>query len=306
MTTAIDLRPEHDETDNQGPNPACGYYALANALNCIVQRAKAPITRISPSYLWWFGREAMGMAGQSVGATFDSLKAALEHGFVTAEQWPDAQTSTRPTVAPIGNGQLVRTRTPSIDGITRLLGLGVPLIALIDLYAPFFTLRGNWRTHQWTPTGQPHGMHYVVIVGIDHQAGMLLIENSWGNTWGDGGFGGIPFDVLPKINQGIQHINWINPALPFVPAVPQDPAAPFGPMSLEALEFVQGSKAYFRQQFANTLEEDGLEAVIKEAAAMGMTDKHLEWLFDLPRFAIRQHAVGNPSLAWGTLRWEQP
>jgi C1A family cysteine protease len=40
------------------------------------------------------------------------------------------------------------------------------------------------------------GGHAVLAVGYDHPRRLLIVRNSWGRTWGDGGYGYLPYAFL--------------------------------------------------------------------------------------------------------------
>jgi len=48
-------------------------------------------------------------------------------------------------------------------------------------------------------SGQSSGGHALVIVGYDDQRGGFKVINSWGTTWGDGGFGWISYSAFRQI-----------------------------------------------------------------------------------------------------------
>ncbi len=45
-------------------------------------------------------------------------------------------------------------------------------------------------------TEEQIGGHVVLAVGYDDAARQLLIRNSWGPDWGDGGYGTMPYDYV--------------------------------------------------------------------------------------------------------------
>jgi hypothetical protein len=57
----------------------------------------------------------------------------------------------------------------------------------------------KWDYHSWDTTGEVLGSHEVLIVGYNDKTGRFLAQNSWGPRWADGGFFGIPYDMIGKI-----------------------------------------------------------------------------------------------------------
>jgi hypothetical protein len=88
----------------------------------------------------------------------------------------------------------------ALSAIKTTLQAGVPVLLSLILTNSFRKMTGKWTTHTWdtsvTHKNKILGGHEVVIVGYDDAAGRLLIENSWGHEWGDGGFCGIQYDAI--------------------------------------------------------------------------------------------------------------
>jgi hypothetical protein len=55
-----------------------------------------------------------------------------------------------------------------------------------------------WKT---TP-GLIYGTHGILIVGYDDSKHAYKVMNSWGTSWGDGGFSWIDYDLMPSITGG--------------------------------------------------------------------------------------------------------
>jgi hypothetical protein len=59
----------------------------------------------------------------------------------------------------------------------------------------------NWRDMDWDGRYDGEAQHVVTICGGSRQHGRFLFANHWAN-WGDGGFGGAPFDKFLQGPQG--------------------------------------------------------------------------------------------------------
>jgi hypothetical protein len=57
----------------------------------------------------------------------------------------------------------------------------------------------NWKQSTWELASDPLGSHCMVVIGYDDVSRRLLVQNSWGNAWGDGGFFGFPYDYVGKM-----------------------------------------------------------------------------------------------------------
>ena len=69
-----------------------------------------------------------------------------------------------------------------------------PLIA-------FYNADLNDGILHYDPTNNTEGNHFAVIVGYDLEYEYFIVQNSWGNTFGDNGFCYLPFDVYLQEEQ---------------------------------------------------------------------------------------------------------
>ncbi len=83
-----------------------------------------------------------------------------------------------------------------VDRIKRALKEGLPVSAAFLVNASFYSLSGPWQSHQYNHQALPHiGAHQVYIVGWDDSVQQFECVNSWGQTYGDGGFFGLPYSI---------------------------------------------------------------------------------------------------------------
>ena len=291
----VDLRSKYEQVYNQGPNNACGPYALCNALDCLYENALDKPHRFDPLHTWHWSKYWGGFGFGNVGSTHDSLKDSLE---LSGAKLGDEI---------IKGFKLVRTR-PDVQHFKELLVLGVPIIWLMKCTPEILSGANNgkpWREHVWGKwdLSRQWAMHFVCVMGFDDDAGRWLIENSWGSDgWGDGGFFGIKYDDFLMLSEGFSHID-IAPVLP----------KPFQGNSVlvttmtfsEAGDFVDRSKSGLKTLFAEKMSVGGATEVVKLAVSLGVSDKHLEYIFGWPRGAVRKFSKENPSLDWTGFVWDQ-
>jgi hypothetical protein len=290
---SVDLRSNYEQVYHQGQDPSCGPFAVANALDCIWERATGRQTRFDPYHLWDWSRWHRGLAGVSTGSTFDSLERA-----------------TRLNGMKLGNEvlmgfQLVRTNVSdrSYAEVKRLLCFGVPVVMEIKVTPDVDNLTGPWRTHQIsTDTSVTRGQHYVSIVGYDDDAGRFLAENSWGAGWGDDGFFGIPYDRMPMLTESLQHFN----QAPIHPK-PVEGYTVTVPILLTAdrAAFTDRAAPALLRHLMDAFGTGGAQALIAECKAWGVSDKHLEALAGWPRGSVRAFQADNPGLDWTGFVFDQ-
>ncbi len=88
----------------------------------------------------------------------------------------------------------------TIKATKSALNEGLSVAFSCALGEKWFSLAGPWQEHEYPSPAQPGnpfvGNHAMVCIGYDDACQRFLIENSWGPQWGDGGFGGMPYDSL--------------------------------------------------------------------------------------------------------------
>lgn len=76
-----------------------------------------------------------------------------------------------------------------------VVGIGMPITkSLFDFQGPF-------SQHEYDLEGPdvPNiGGHFMVIVGYDDMGNYFIVQNSWGEDWGNKGYGALPFDIVKE------------------------------------------------------------------------------------------------------------
>jgi C1A family cysteine protease len=76
-----------------------------------------------------------------------------------------------------------------------------PVLAGMEVWSDFFAYKGTapYVKSSAATRLSPPGYHCISVVGYDDSQSCWIIKNSWGTTWGDGGFGRIGYgqtDIL--------------------------------------------------------------------------------------------------------------
>ena len=288
----IDLRSQHNETYNQGPDNACGPFAACAALDCMWERATGKPARFDPYHLWNWVRFHSGMGGTNTGSTFETLEKATRLNGARADEV-------------VTGLRLIRTRVSdkSYAELKHLLAMGIPVIWLMKVTPDVYALgdKRDWRKHDISAdTSTTHGMHFVCIVGYDDKAGRWLVENSWGAEWADSGFFGVPYASFQSLTEGLMHFN----ELPVNPKKVEGYTVPAFLLTADKAAFTDRSKdallAHLMAAFSG-----GVQSLIDECIKWGVSDKHLETLAGWERGAVRGFRADNPGLKWDGFVWDQ-
>ncbi|MEC1414923.1 C1 family peptidase [Bacillus safensis] len=133
--------------------------------------------------------------GTSVRVAMDMLK---KYGVCEERYWPYVPCEPgSPTSEAEDNAKHYRIKAyaslNSIETMKRSLIVNGPFVVGTSVYE-------NWSEPEvWTtgkiplPNGRFEGGHAICIVGYDDTAQLLKFKNSWGNEWGDNGFGYLPY-----------------------------------------------------------------------------------------------------------------
>lgn len=71
-----------------------------------------------------------------------------------------------------------------------------PIMVGINVYENFFDNNTNTTGVIKMPNGQFLGGHALVIIGYNDDKKIFNIRNSWGTSWGDSGYGTIPYEYI--------------------------------------------------------------------------------------------------------------
>jgi hypothetical protein len=118
-----------------------------------------------------------------------SLKEALKYikqvGYATKQEYKDIQNGKSPKLDRINMYGMLR----SIIAMQRSLLINGPFVLALPVY-------DSSRSDFWNGSNFEGG-HAVACVGYDEYG--LIIRNSWGSLWGEGGYCTLPYSQLNKI-----------------------------------------------------------------------------------------------------------
>lgn len=202
-----DLLP--DDVPWQGARPLCLPFALTGGHEAARCPADDPATALAPEALWWHCvQNGHALAG---GTLLEHAAAALvETGQVELATWPyNAQLGygTEPPPAACGAPPWQRAQWREIalahdgveDELEDLLDAGYPGLLVVEVTDAFADPDTDGSVHTPSVRVPPGDYHAVLAVGAatdpDHGR-RLLVRNSWGDTWGAGGYCWLPLTYL--------------------------------------------------------------------------------------------------------------
>ena len=229
----IDLRPQFRELGlgikDQGRRPSCAVFAVVSALEYQNAELTGQAEKFSEEYLIWATRRALHRGVQTEGDSnpgqtessddadegfsLDDVVLALRtYGILPQSAMPNAGYS-KMTAIPEPSPELIdQARTHRrvyvhmvpghdtamrIDNLILALNAGTPLA--VGMRWPYYhTIRGGYLSEQ---KPYPGAAHAVTLVGYQNSSGQVedtvfIFKNSWGPTWGEGGYGRVTYRFL--------------------------------------------------------------------------------------------------------------
>ena len=243
---------------DQGDVGACTAFALSAVMDNALRRSNLNITT-SPEHVWGhYGVPTMEDAAQgnmNKGiTTFDALPYSGKEGCeITKDPTDDcgetynvqpntaggdAALQAKLRTADASNGhrmvafEELDIQPPNLDEMTSLLASGADIWAGFDIDSSVWVNRrmSNFVIPDWST---PDGGHSVAISGYRKVGGALqfLIHNSWGSSWGDGGYAWISQAMVQK---------WMH--LAYKVRTDVDPGSPASPVPAQTDEDCRGDQ----------------------------------------------------------------
>jgi C1A family cysteine protease len=206
LPSSVDLRPQDvAPIYNQLALGSCTSNAIAAALRFTLR--KQGLADVDPSrlYIYYKERQREHTVAEDAGAMIRDGMKVVATGFVREAEWPyDIATFALPPSAP-GLAQLDKDakrdhvikylRVLRDLGMRGCLAAGFPFVMGISVYQSF-EQSASGEIPMPAPGEQLLGGHAILCVGYDTTAQQYTFRNSWGDQWGQGGYGTLPFAYL--------------------------------------------------------------------------------------------------------------
>lgn len=209
----VDLKPYVFEVEDQGVLGTCTANAGCSALELLYKKNNTPVD-LSRLFVYWYSRKLGNLTGDSGAYPRDLCKALKNYGVCYEKNWiyQVENLEKEPTTdllieaeqfKILSYEQIVNNKLTQIKAA---LAQNIPVLLTMQVHKGFNKLGKNWKEHTWDWTTSDvnplEGWHEVLIIGYDDNSRHLLVENSWGPHWADGGFFGIPYSMVDSLAFG--------------------------------------------------------------------------------------------------------
>jgi C1A family cysteine protease len=210
----IDLRPFCPKVRSQGPIGSCTAFGTTQLFDFVRRKNNLVGWLPSPLFTYYSTRKLNNLENEDGGASMrDALKSTAKDGVAMERYWPyiPSKFNENPPEDVWINAEKHQTleyfRVNDFDKSAFLgcLNDGYPFVFGMHLYTSFNsfqTVLGGMVSMPDTEKEKIIGGHCMMAVGWKkmEQGGVekefLIVQNSWGENWGDGGFCYIPMEYV--------------------------------------------------------------------------------------------------------------
>lgn len=199
---------------NSGQEGSTVGFAVAAALEYQIKKTLNQQVRISPRYIYYFARLREGTTATDSGAMIsDAIRVIAERGAVAESAWPYRSGEYAQSPPDLKNARYYKIQRSSslisLSQIKEALRSNGPVVAGISVFSSF-------ESSAVTKTGMVPmpskgeaiiGGHAICLVGYDDDRQLLKFLNQWGETWGDRGYGYLPYAYISANSTDVMAIS---------------------------------------------------------------------------------------------------
>lgn len=227
LPESIDLRESCSPIEDQGSLGSCTSQAVLGLVEYLEKKTKGEYLDASRRFLYKVTRKLYGLTGDTGAFIRGTIRALRIFGACPEKYWPyeishfDEEPSSfcyafAQAYQAIKYFRLAKADPKNLlDELKLYLSNGLP-------FAFGFTVYDSIYDEKVEKTGdipfpakgdRVASGHAIMAVGYNDKKKALLIRNSWGTSWGDKGYGTLPYDYILK---GVSDDFWVITSLEYV------------------------------------------------------------------------------------------
>jgi C1A family cysteine protease len=206
LPSNVDLRDQCSPVLDQGQVGSCSGNAAAGLFDFGDTRGASLSSRL---FIYWHERFLEGDTSTDAGATTlaDACHTMIDKGVALEDPfWPydPSKVLVCPTSQAFGNATKRKISSFSeleeFNDLQLCLANGKPFMFGIPVYQSFMEAQDGQIPMPDPDNGdQILGGHALACVGYDDGSQCFIFKNSWGTSWGDNGFGYLPYDYMCQL-----------------------------------------------------------------------------------------------------------
>lgn len=220
----VDFSSEFNSLKDQKRLGSCTAQAISLSLEYILRSRCGINETLSPLYVYYNERKLTGSVDRDSGASLsDAIMAVKKYGACREITWPYISIGIQYKVKPPKEAylegkklfsfkQLIHINLPhDLSVIKSVLAQNIPVLCGINVFLSAETTKAHKSGIIPLPSfyEKPLGSHAIVLVGYNDKKQLFKFANSWGEKWGEKGFGYIPYKYIMNNNPSNQEIHTI-------------------------------------------------------------------------------------------------
>ena len=217
LPAAVDLRPWMTRVEDQGALGSCTSNAIVGALEYLVRRETGSATDLSRLFVYYNQRLWDDCVRDDAGAAIATgIRVLARLGVATERSWPYDRNlfAVQPPEEVYREASQFRVSdwwSVGLDprAVRGCLAAGFPVVFGTRCTESFMRapasgvipMPGAGESANWR-----HGRHALLLVGYDDAQQRFVVRNSWGEDWGDRGYGYMPYAWV--LNPAWTHSCW--------------------------------------------------------------------------------------------------
>jgi C1A family cysteine protease len=225
LPTSVDLRDAFSPIEDQGQLGSCTANAGAGVIEYFERQSGGKYVDVSRLFLYKATRNIMGVTGDTGAFLRTTMQALASFGAPPETYWPYDIVSfdDEPSAFCYAFGQDFKAiqyyrldppgtdRSELLNRIKTNLAVKLPAMFGFTVYASYTQADSTGAIPFPAPHEGKVGGHAVVVAGFDDNkkirnvnpggqetTGAFILRNSWGTSWGENGYGWLPYDYVTE------------------------------------------------------------------------------------------------------------